>query len=60
MRIKYKKVKQSVPFCGDCGERLSGNNSYYNPYYCECGIWEATGEAGENEFVLKKLNYEKK
>ena len=29
-----------MPHCGDCGERLMGNNSMMNPYNCSCGTWE--------------------
>jgi len=40
MKLKYKKVKIAMPHCGDCGERLMGNNSMISPYRCSCGEWE--------------------
>ncbi len=58
MILKYKQVKEYKPFCGDCGERLHGDNSYANPYNCKCGVWESKVDENYNtsiiEFVLKK------
>lgn len=53
MKIIYKQVKQSVPHCGECGERLSGNNSGIMPYWCSCGMWKANWE-GPYDFKLVK------
>ena len=51
MKIKYKKIKQLVPHCGVCGERLLGNGSYILPYKCKCGEWEYS--ISEEEYILK-------
>lgn len=40
MKIKYKRVKELRPHCGDCGEKLRGANSLMSPYECSCGQWE--------------------
>lgn len=60
MQIKYKKVTEQMKHCGDCGERLRGNNSMWAPYRCLCGEWEFKpwgGVPGErSEYVLKNIN----
>jgi hypothetical protein len=40
MRLAYKQVKMMVEHCGDCGERLMGNNSIASPFRCSCGEWK--------------------
>lgn len=51
MEIEYKQVKTLVEHCGDCGERLSGNNSLVLPYKCKCGIWKWSFSSSEWEIV---------
>ncbi len=40
MKLKYKKIRVSVPFCPICDEQLQGSNSLAFPYKCKCGIWK--------------------
>ena len=40
MKPIYKRIKQLVAHCPDCGEELGGNNSIAFPWTCTCGIWK--------------------
>jgi hypothetical protein len=53
MRIDYRKIKTYAPFCGECGEQLSGNNSLARPYSCSCGEWESVSWENPFEYKLK-------
>lgn len=55
MRVKYKRVKMTMPHCGDCGEMLNGNNSIALPYKCSCGIWKSKDYENPWEYVLVDL-----
>jgi hypothetical protein len=37
---KYKMIKQPVPHCPLCDEKLKGNNSRIDPFRCSCGVWK--------------------
>ncbi len=52
MRVQYKKISIPVSHCGDCGERLLGNNSIVQPYRCSCGVWQSKSFEEPFEFVL--------
>ena len=58
MKPVYKRVKAIAEFCPECKERLSGNNSYYMPWECRCGIWKAVCQYpwnGEYEIIKRPL-----
>lgn len=50
MKVKWKQVKTLKAHCGECGQRLSGNNSINLPYECKCGTWK---KVGVNDFKLE-------
>ena len=59
MHLEYKEYKFSKPrllitYCGDCGERLKGNNNDMFPYKCSCGTWEV--KFGNSPMLNFKLN----
>ena len=53
MKPIYKTVKSCEPHCPQCGKRLWGNNSFAQPYVCDCGTWEAKSWLEPWEFIIK-------
>lgn len=53
MKLVYKQVKVQMPHCGVCGERLGGNNSIVNPYFCSCGEWQNSYEDLQTYNLIK-------
>lgn len=54
MKLQYKKIKQVVAHCGDCGEQLLGNGSIISPYRCGCGVWtQEIGDPSTYILILK-------
>ena len=54
MQYDYKQVKEYVPHCPICGERLRGNGSDAFPYKCKCGTWKPRGFMQPGEYDIVK------
>lgn len=59
MKLKYRRVKMLVPYCPECNQNLSGNNSVIFPYKCDCGELHNSFE-NPFEYEIVKLAETKK
>ncbi len=40
MQVKTKVIKIRVFICGSCKQRLQGKDTFLEPFFCPCGVWD--------------------
>jgi len=50
MKMVYKRIKKTVPYCEKCEKEILGNGSIMFPYWCACGEWSY--DATKNDYIL--------